>query len=63
MNPLELELKKGNPLHWACFLGSENAVNYLTSYTDINLNDVDEVNIIYISFILNILFRKINTLF
>jgi len=38
-----MEFKQGNALHWASFLGSENAIQYLTSYSDININQPDEV--------------------
>ncbi|KAL4461578.1 hypothetical protein ABPG74_016202 [Tetrahymena malaccensis] len=41
LNPLDLDYKQGNPLHWACFLGNENAINYLTSYSEIDINQLD----------------------
>ena len=43
MDPKEMEFKQGNALHWASFLGSENAILYLTSYSDIDINQPDEV--------------------
>ncbi|KAL4490786.1 hypothetical protein ABPG72_021840 [Tetrahymena utriculariae] len=41
LNTLDLDNKQGNPLHWACFLGNENAINYLTSYSEIDINQLD----------------------
>ncbi|EAR94873.2 DHHC zinc finger protein (macronuclear) [Tetrahymena thermophila SB210] len=41
LNALDLDYKQGNPLHWACFLGNENAINYLTSYSEIDINQPD----------------------
>ena len=36
-----MDEKGGTPLHWAAFLGCENAVNFLTSWTE-NINSQDD---------------------
>jgi len=37
-----LDIKGSSPLHWACYLGCENAVNYLSNWKiDINKADLE----------------------
>ena len=41
VNLLSLDNKRGTALHWACFLGYETSVNYLTSLNvDLNIKDI-----------------------
>lgn len=40
MNLNEIDNKGSTPLHWACYIGSENSVNFLCSWNiDVNIAD------------------------
>ena len=42
MNLNVKDQKGSTPLHWACYIGSENAVNFLCSWNvEINLTDIE----------------------
>lgn len=52
MNLESLDNKHGTPLHWAAFLGCENAVNYLCSWkVKLNLQDAEGLTPLHLAVI------------
>ena len=40
-DPMSTDQAKSTPLHWACYFGCENCVDYLLSFKEVNINYCD----------------------
>ena len=40
-DPMSIDQAKSTPLHWACYFGCENCVDYLLSFKEVNINSCD----------------------